>query len=160
MSGNPFQSTDAWEVQTERLLPDGNHVVTIQSAEDGTSSGQHPQIELEVSNSQGRLRDWLVITDASIGKVVALAQAASVELPSDEDILDGLRLKQSWMDKLVGKKVGIVARDEPDYKDPTKTRTRIQGYVAPERIKASDVPPNGETDFIHAPAKAKADIPF
>jgi hypothetical protein len=157
---NPFQSADPWEVSLDQLLPAGNHVVVIEEAEMGTSSGKHPQIEIKLRNSYGAIRDWMVITEASVGKVVALAQAVEVDLPTDNDIEQGLALKQVYVDRFVGKKVGIVVRDEPDYKDPTKTRPRVQGYVEAKRIKASDIPPNGESDFRHAPQNPSADIPF
>lgn len=158
---NPFQSADPWEVSTERILPDGNHVVEIKEAVVGTSSGGHPQVELLLCNKDGQIRDWLVVTDASVGKVVALAQAAGVELPTDEDIVEGLRLKQSYVDQFFTKMVGIVVRDEPSYKDPTVLRPRVQGYVDPARIKPSDVtPPTAGAAFATAGANRNDPPPF
>lgn len=160
---NPFQSTEAWEVQLEQILPAGNYVAKIDEASDGTSSGGYPQIELKMTNALGAIRDWMVITETSIGKVVALAQAAGVALPIDDDIVDqnSLRLKQVWIDRLVGKTVGIVVRDEPDYKDPTKIRQRVQGYVDPSRIASapSDIP-NGATAFQTQAKKSSDPLPF
>jgi len=162
---NPFRTTDAWEVQTERLLGEGNHVVNITVAEDGTSSGRHPQIELQLANGDGEIRDWLVITPASVGKVVALAQAAGIDLPTDDDIADSdtLRLKQEYIDRLHGKVVGAVVRNEPSFKDPSRMIPRVQGYVAPEKIKPSDVTPAGAADpFKSQPSAPAAEdkIPF
>jgi len=160
---NPFRQAEAWEPQLDQMMPEGNHVATIEEAQDGTSSGNYPQIELRLVNDKGAIRDWLVITQVSIGKIVALATAAGVELPEDSDIADiaSLRLKQSYIDKLVGKKVGVVIRSEPDYKDPTKTRLRVQGYVDPSRIAdaPSDIP-NGAAAFQQQASKPTSDLPF
>jgi len=165
-ASNPFASAEAWEVSTERILGDGNHVVKITGAEDGSSSGGHPQIELQLANDQGEIRDWMVITKASVGKVVSLATAAGVEIPSEDDIADTstLRLKQAWIDKLVGKTVGIVVRDEPSFKDPKRMISRVQGYVTPDRIKGykdSDVTGAGDADpFASVKSKVDPEMPF
>lgn len=159
MSTNPFASAEPWEVSTERILPEGNHVVRIEEASGGTSSGQHPQIELRFVNEAGSIRDWLVITQATVGKVVSLAQATGVGVPGDDDV-DGLRVRDEWIYRLVGKTVGIVVREEPDNRDPSKTRTRVQGYVDPSRIKDSQQPSNGSSTYGQAPAESKRDIPF
>jgi hypothetical protein len=156
---NPFQSTEPWEVSLDRMLPPGNHVVDIAEAQDGTSSNDNPQIELRLANAEGAIRDWLVITEGTVSKIVALAQAAGVPLPEDDDLAEpgiSLRLKQSWIDKLFNKKVGIVIREEPDYKDPTKTRSRVQGYVNYKRVLGSTAPNGAHT----AAAKPTDDIPF
>jgi hypothetical protein len=159
---NIFKSTEAWDVSTERILGEGNHVVEIKDARVGTSSGGHPQIELQLGNSEGEIRDWLVITQASIGKVVALAQSADMALPDDDEIEgDGLRLKQVYVDRFVGRQVGIVVRDEPSYKDPDKTVSKVQGYVEPARLKGSDVPDANGNAFRHpAPKPDDAPVPF
>lgn len=163
-SMNPFHTTDPWEVQTETIFGPGNYVVTIQDAQGGTSSGGHPQIELKLVNDQGAIRDWLVITDAAIGKVVALCNATGLPLPEDDDLEPGehLRLKQVYIDRLVGLKTGVVVRDEPDYKDPTRMRSRVQGYVDPSRIDVgSDATPQGSAaSFSHPQPKPNEDLPF
>lgn len=157
---NAFHNTEAWEVSTERILGEGNHIVDIKDAHMSTSSGGHPQIELEFGNTEGKIRDWLVITDASIGKVVQLVQSVGMALPEDDDIEGGLRLKQVYVDRLVGHKVGIVVRDEPSYKDPEKTISRVQGYVDPARLKGSDVPSNGNAYRHPAPQADDKPVPF
>lgn len=163
---NAFTSAEAWEPQLEQILGPGNHLVTIIEAEDDTSSGGHPQINLLFRNPQGQIRDWRTVTDASVGAVVALAQSAHIDLPTDEDIVEGLRLKQSYLDQLIGKSIGIVVREEPSWKDPTKMRSVVQGYVSAERLKDSDATPVGAADaFAHATPNANAnanakDLPF
>jgi len=166
MSDFDFRATEAWEVSTGVYLGAGNHVCSITAANATTSSGGNPQIELEVGNDNGTLRDWIVITPASFGKVVMLAQAAGVE-PTEEEAesfkTNGGRAPDTWLRRLEGKQIGVVAREEADFKDPSKTRVRVQGYVPYERIaSASDVTPieeqirsgNGEK------AKTTDDIPF
>jgi hypothetical protein len=160
---NPFRSTEPWEVSTETILGPGNHVVTIVEAEDGTSSGGHPQVSLLLKNREGQIRAWQVITDASIGQIVALAQSAGIQLPGDEDIVEGLRLRQSYYDRLIGKQVGIVVREEPSWKDPTKMRSTVAGYVDPAKVQDSDVTPQGAADQFAGAARASRsddDMPF
>jgi hypothetical protein len=157
-----WDNTDPWEVSTGFILPPGNHVVTIDRADVTASRGGHPQIELSVSNKDGELRDWLVITQESFGKVIALAQAADIE-PTDEEKQsfdsNGLKPPQSFVDRLLGRSVGIVAREEESFKDPTKKITRIQGYVHPSKISSS----NSTTNFAGVGSTSKAsepDVPF
>lgn len=156
---NPFQTAEAWDVSTEKILGEGNHIVEIKDAEVGFSSNNNPQIMLQMANTEGEIRDWLVITEASVGKVVALANSAKVDLPTDEDIEEGLKLKQVYVDRFVGKQVGIVVRLEPSFKDPSKNISRVQGYVDPMRIKGSDVP-NGNAFQPQPKPKPTADVPF
>ena len=157
---NPFQTTDPWEVSLDTMLPVGNHVVDIAEATDGTSSKSNPQIELRLANGDGAIRDWLVITEGTVSKVVALAQAAGIALPSDDDLAEpgqSLRLKQSWIDQLYNKRVGIVVRNE-EYLG--EERPRVKGYVDWRRIAGSDVP-NGSAFAKPASSKAsEKDIPF
>ena len=149
---NPFKSTEAWDQAIDSYLPPGNHIVDIQVAEDGTSSKGNPQIELRVGNPEGILRDWLVITHATVGKIVQLAEAAGVPIPDDDDIadLETLRLKQTWIDKLLGKRIGVVAREEIFNEKP---RTKVQGYVTPERIKESEHPDRQRLPIRHVQAR-------
>jgi hypothetical protein len=165
MSPSPFEQADAWEVQTERILPDGNHIVTIEEANNGRSRNQHPQIELKLANPEGSIRDWLVITESTVGKVVQLAQAAGVDVPGEDDIQQGLQLKDEWVFRLSGKTVGVVVREEPDNRPDHygESRPRVQGYVEPARIKPSDVThPAAARQFANAsgPQPGNRDIPF
>ena len=157
---NPYETADPWEVSTDKLLPEGNHVVDIQDAETGTSNNGNFQIVLKFGNADGTIRDWLTVTENTVGKVVQLANATGVPLPTDEDIEDGLKLKQSYVDKFFGKRVGIVIREEVDNRDVSKTRLRVQGYVEPGRVAKSDIP-NGTNQFQAAAAtKSDDDFPF
>lgn len=169
-----FASTERWETSVDTILPAGNYVATITEAQDGTSSGGYPQIELrfEDDEGQGAIRDWLAITEGTFGKVKALAEATGV-IPNDTEAQhfadNNGRAAKTWLRKLIGKKLGIIVRDEADYKDPTKTRQRVQGYVEVDRVKGRTgpaapsettpgnqavLPPNGGQQ------KADVDIPF
>ena len=165
MSENPFRSADAWEPSLDTLLPAGNHVVTIEEIAKGVSTNHYQQLELRLSNADGAIRDWLTITPQSAGKVVALANAAMIDLPEDTDIVDTatLELSEEYVKRFDGRTVGVVIREEPDYKDPSQTRLRVQGYVDPARIKEhSDVTSPGSAGAFKQNSSRKADekIPF
>ncbi len=161
---NPFQSTDPWEVSLDTILPPGNHVVKIVEAEGGTSSGGHPEIVMKLQNEHGSIRDWLQITQGTISKVVGLAQAVGIPVPGEGEFDQStLRIADEWIFRLKGRSVGVVLREEPAYNketgmnDPTKTRTRVQGYVTPQRVAQSIS--NGQT-FRGQQSQPTADIPF
>jgi hypothetical protein len=159
---NPFQQADPWEVSLDSLLPAGNYVCTIEEAATGWSRNGYFQIELKLTNAQGTIRDWMVVTENSVGKVVALANATKVDLPTDADITDTakLTLSDEYVYRFAGKTVGVVVRDEQDFKDPTQMRPRVQGYVDPSRIKeSSDVTsPASAGSFRTPPNNAKQDV--
>lgn len=141
---NPFENAEeAWDVSTGTMLPAGNHVCEVLSADaTGESSNGYPQVELEVGNADGSIRDWLVITPKTVGKIVQVIQALGLEPPSDGQVdPSDHRLAQAYVATWVGRRVGVVIRSEPGYKDPTRTRERVQGYVKPEEIKTSDITP-------------------
>jgi hypothetical protein len=135
---NPFKDAEAWDVNDSTILGEGDYVLNVDSIDGtGNSSGGYPQIEIQMSNSAGSLRDWIVVTQSSIGRVVAFTDAVGLPRPTDEQIQDtgdGFRLAKAYLDQALSKKVGVVARDEPDYKDPSKRRTRIAGYRKPGGI--------------------------
>jgi len=166
VSTNPFETAEAWDVDS--LLPAGDHVATIRSVKaDGTSSGGHPQLELTVGNALGSIRDWIVVIDSTLGKVVQLVRAAGVRTPGDDDFhkeATGYRLHDDYANLLVDKEVVVVVREEPDYQDPSKTRTRVQGYLPVDRIGSETTPSNAFAAF-ESGGDAKAadsdnDIPF
>jgi hypothetical protein len=161
MSDNPFKSEKAWSVNEGSgvILPAGDHVVEVLDADgEGTSSGGYPQLEVKCGNADGEIRDWIVVIPSTIGKVVQLTDAAGVDRPTDEQVVAdgaGYRLDAKYLDQLVGKKVGIIVREEPDRNDPSRTRTRVKGYVPSGQIAASDVPSGPAQQQI-----ADDDIPF
>lgn len=167
MSEFDFDAVEAWDVSTDTLLGVGNHVVQLADLEDGDSSGGFPQVEIRNENAQGAIRDWLVISPASFGKVPMLCNAAGV-VPNDEEKAyiseNAGRLPASLLARLQGKTVGIVVREEDDRMDPTKKRLRVAGYVPASEItgKQSEATPPGSTaQFAGSTAgSSDVDIPF
>jgi hypothetical protein len=143
---NPFATEDAWEVSTGDLIPVGDFVCSIESVATGRSGGNYPQIELEVKTGDNRTRkDWLVITPNTIGKVVQLLKACGAGTPPDEVVREDYAIEESWLRKnVLGKRVGVIVREEEKYNDPGKFVPKIRGYVEPDRINASDVTSAGE----------------
>lgn len=137
-----FDKVEAWKGAP--MLPLGWNTVTIETAEEGRSSGDNPQVELQYIGDGGSMRDWVVFTEASLGKAKALLKAtghpaadkAEFEFPTHE---------------LPGRSLRVFVGEEQDYKDPSKMRRRVQAY---ERIGSSDVP--GSDDGHHQ----DDDIPF
>jgi hypothetical protein len=122
------------------MLPVGSHVVTITDPVMGQASTGNPQIELRVEGDLGSMRDWLVITPNTIGKVVSVFDAAGIERPQDGEFdPDTGVLTDACVDRLHNRKVGVVVREEPDNREPGKMRRRIAGYVDAHQLM-SDIP--------------------
>lgn len=160
-----YSGAEAWKVQ-DSMLPVGDHVVTISDPMTGQSSGGYPQIELRVENELGSLRDWLVITPAAIGKVVQVFDAAGIERPQDGEFDPQTgALEQSYVDRLHNRKVGVIVREEPDNRDPSKMRRRIMGYTDVHQI-TSDIPadttglPDVSAPSASRPADEDERVPF
>jgi hypothetical protein len=141
-----FNPDEKWDVSTGRMLPDGNHVCTILEIDaTQTSRGGYPMIEVKVGNERGDIRDWLVISDQhTFGKFTSLVLAAGIPTDGypqperDFDPSDG-RPKQEYAQRLLGRKVGVVVRDEPDNRNPGQTRPAVKGYKLPGEI-TDDMP--------------------
>ena len=168
MTDNPFATEAAWE-PTDAILPAGEHLVEIREADgSGESSGGHPQLVVKAGNADGSITDWIVVILQTVGKVVALTDAAGLERPGDDDVQaegTGYRISGTYVGKLIGKKIGVVIHEEPDYNDPTRTRTRVKGWVHPSKIQGtSDVPGSREPTQVAGhtfkSAIADDDVPF
>ena len=141
-----FNPDEAWEVGTSTLLQRGNHVTEITEIDARqTSSGGYPMIEVKTANDDGDIRNWIVISDAkTFGKFTSLVLAAGVpeaDYPQpgiDFDIENG-RVTQEYAQKLLGRKVGTVVRDEEDKRNPGTMRPAVAGYVLTSAI-TDDVP--------------------
>jgi hypothetical protein len=164
---NPFETTEAWEPFLDRYIrEEGNYVFEIKEAEDQTSSGDNPQIFVQLEAPEGTIRDWVTYNSEQLGKVVGIYKAAGVRLPQpgEFDPSDKSRLTPACIARLVGRKVGGVVRKEDSYKDPTKTILRIQGYVQPGRI-TDDIPADTRglpdmTDISSSARPDEPDVPF
>jgi hypothetical protein len=161
--GNPFQTEEAWNVSTGTMLTEGDHFCHVTSVNgSGTSSGGYPQIEIEVGNAEGSIRDWIVVIPTSIGRVVQLTDACGLPRPTDEQVEmepNGYRLDAEYLEQLVGKAVGVIVRAEPDRLDPTRTRDRVKGYVTPDQVQAPPLTGTGSADAFQDKDEKK-DIPF
>jgi hypothetical protein len=105
------------------ILGPGRHLVTIEAAVEGTSSGGHDQVELEFDamNGSGSIRDWLVFTPATLGKARQLLDAVGIQPAGDEWVFP--------TDELRGRRLTIVVAQE-EYQGNQKTR--VQAYLPPE----------------------------
>jgi hypothetical protein len=142
-----FNNTESWDVSTGEYLMAGNHVVTIQDIEPGKSTRDNPQIRMTFGNANGIQKDRLTITEATFGKVVALAQATGVAPTEEEQAYfqeNNGEPPASWLKRLLGKRLGIVVRMEDDQNGERNERTgevlqwaRVKGYVTAESIAPS-----------------------
>lgn len=161
---NPFEETDPWEVSLDTILGVGNHAVKIVEAEDGTTSNNNPQIVLRFENDQGSIRAWEAYHSEFLSKIVSLYQAAGVALPQEGefDPSDSCRLTQDCIDRLRGRMVGIVVREEDDFKNPGQKRSRVKGYVPAAKVGGKQQAPAPQ--FVAAsasrPPGEDLDIPF
>lgn len=140
---NAFEEADAW-VPSNTLDP-GDHLVTIASAV-STQTGNYPQTELELSNTSGSIKDWITTMvpsehkkGSSIGiqQIAALFDAAGVARPKEGEFDPGtMRIHQTALNRLAGKRVRIIVRREKNNKpDPEtgvyKEYNRVKGYLSP-----------------------------
>jgi hypothetical protein len=163
MTSFDFSEEERWDPNSALMLPPGNHICTIRKAEEGTTRNGNDQIEVQVEKGGDTLRDWIVITPATLGKVIQLAEAAGVENPGAVSIPS--TEWSAWVEGLVGKKVGVIIRDEPHY-DTAKaaqgqTQRKVQAYCTVEELgqESSDVPAD-MAGFASGPQAQDDDIPF
>jgi hypothetical protein len=134
-------------------LTSGTHTCVIDEVSEGTSSGGYDQIELLLRSidgpeSGGKIRDWVVVNERTMGKVRALLEAAQIPVPEGTFRLDS--------SKLLGKVLAVIVRDE---QHNGATRPRVQAY-APVNW-AGDIPVDttglGNGSSVHG---SDPDIPF
>lgn len=146
-----LDQAEAWSART--ILGPGKHQVVIESAEESTSSGGHPEIQLEFegigASAGGGIKDWLVVIPKTYGKVKMLLEAAGIAVEGGDWDMPVASLK--------GKKVAIYVTQKPDRNDPTKVRSEVVGY---EPVGDTDGVPM-DTNGLGAGEKiADEDIPF
>lgn len=146
-----LDKTEAWKGGA--MLPPGQHVVRIESADDSTpSSGGHDQVEMEfqAQDGSGSIRDWLVFTPKTLGKARSLLDAVGIVPESGEWVFP--------TDALTGKTLTITVAQEPDRQGATnddgtpKMRSRVVAYTA---ASAASTPASG-----NGATKSDDDIPF
>jgi hypothetical protein len=104
------------------ILNPGNHPVTVVD-EEIDETGDHPVVMLQMEaiggeETGGEVRDWVHITNKSLGRVAQIYEAFGVEIPSGEF---------EWI-PLKGRNAKAVVREEPRRDDPSKNRTVVKGY--------------------------------
>lgn len=141
-AANPFAEAEAWTVST--LLPVGNHVVEIREANDASTNGGDPQVHTRLVNADGDIQDWVYYRGDMLGKVVALFDAAGIPRPGpgEFDPNDKCRLTDACRNRLLGKRVGIVVREEDKYGGaPGEKVRRVQGYLKADGVAGAAPPP-------------------
>jgi hypothetical protein len=150
------------------ILPAGGHDVVCVEAGEGTSSGGHYQLELTwaayTGEHQGaQLRDWVHVTEQTLGKVVQLLTAVGIPLPQGRFTL----APQPFL----GKRCHIVARDRPKPDGTPKTDIVAYEPLATNNQAApfgQPTPAPAQATFGGAPVgqptsavgQGDADIPF
>lgn len=130
--------------------PPGTYTCKVADCKEGKSSGGHPQLELSYTVESGEyqgaeIRDWLVVVQATLGKVRALIEATGGTWPLEEiDPKD-----------LIGRYLEVVTRREPHYQDPEKMVTKVAGYKPAKELPA---PAGAATNGSNG--KSDDDIPF
>lgn len=138
--------------------PPGIYKARIDEADEGTSTGGHPQFILEWTVVGGQydgaaIREWLVIPktgpghDIGLQKLVALVDAVGIDRSSEDFELDAK--------VLVGKEAAIVCISEPSFKDPSKSYTNVAGHRSPATVSNG----NGSQADADVPGDT-SDLPF
>jgi hypothetical protein len=102
------------------ITPPFDGLVEVDDAEEGASSGGHPQFMLELRAVEGEqagstIRDWIVVTPQSAGRVKQVLEAMGVSNLDGPVAFDA--------PELIGKRCRIVVREEP-YNGEMKTRVK------------------------------------
>lgn len=118
-----LDGVEAWKGGA--ILPPGSYNCTIASAEEGTSKGGHPQIEVKLEAldgdyAGGTITDWIVITEGSMGRVRQLLEAGDFQIPEGNFALAA--------SDLAGLKVRILVREEPKNDGSGDMRSRVKAY--------------------------------
>lgn len=118
-----LSGVEAWSGST--VLSPGSHNVRVTEAREATAGTGTPQIELSMeaidgAEAGGAIRDWIAVTERSLGRVRMIMEAFRIQIPDGDFELSA----QSF----VGKTARIVVRSEPGRKDPSKTFSKVAAY--------------------------------
>lgn len=144
-------NVDSWK--GGGLLPPGRHVCVIDRCDEGTSSGGHPQLEIDLrsvagAEEGGTIRDWIVVIPKTLGKVRQFLEAAQVEIPEGEFDIP--------VASIPGRRVAIIVRTEPDQKGEPRNRVVAYDEIGPE----TDVPADTNGMAAVGSGQRDDDIPF
>lgn len=155
-------------------LPKGNYIGRITELENAASRNGDPMLKLKLENEQGVQWDNLVViagndyVELMFSKVLALLDAAGLPRPvpgTDIDTQTG-RLSDEYTNKLLGRQVGFLVRDEPDNRPDHagESQPKVNGrYVKPEVLKGktgATGAPSGVASVTNGKANTDDDIPF
>lgn len=134
------------------ILRTGSHPIRVVDEEVKTD-GDHPVVvvTLEAIGGEekgGEIRDWIHVTEASLGRVAQIYEAFKVEVPSGEF---------EWI-PLKGRQAKAIVREKPGRDDPEKMFSEVASYVP--LAEGDAVVADLEKAFDAKPVDDDKDIPF
>lgn len=134
------------------ILNPGTHPIRVVE-EEVKLDGDHPVvlITLEAIGGEekgGEIRDWIHVTENTLGRIAQIYEAFGVQVPSGEF---------EWI-PLKSKQAKAVVRNVPGRDDPSKTFSEVKSYLP---LSADDAAIAGlEETFDAKPVDDDKDIPF
>ena len=134
------------------ILRSGTHPIRVVD-EEVKLDGDHPVVvvTLEATGGEekgGEIRDWIHVTEASLGRIAQIYDAFRVTVPSGEF---------GWI-SLKGRSAKAIVREKPGRDDPSKKFSEVASYVAlSEEDKAAA---SVQESFAATPVDDDKDIPF
>lgn len=111
------------------ILRTGTHPVRVVDEEvklpgEESSKSDHPVVVLTLEaiggeEKGGEIRDWIHVTENTLGRIAQIYQAFNVEIPSGEF---------TWI-PLKGRKAKAVVREVPGRDDPSKKYSEVKSYL-------------------------------
>lgn len=134
------------------ILRTGTHPVRVVD-EEIKLDGDHPVVVVTLEaiggdEKGGEIRDWIHVTEASLGRVAQIYEAFNVEVPAGEF---------EWI-SLMGKQAKAVVREKPGRDDPSKTFSEVAAYSA--LLGGEEVAAQIEDGFNAEAVDDDKDIPF
>jgi hypothetical protein len=146
-----LDDVEAWKAGGV-ILNAGTHPIRVVD-EEVKLDGDHPVVlvTLEAIGGEekgGEIRDWIHVTERTLGRIAQIYEAFGVEVPAGEF---------EWI-PLKGKQSKAIVRNVPGRDDPSKTFSEVKAYLplSSEDAVASAV----EEAFDAKPVKDDKDIPF
>jgi hypothetical protein len=140
---NPFAEAEVWSVGGD-FLPRGDHTAKVMDVEKGRSTNGYPQVMVQVGNEQGSIRDWIVVIQSTLGKVVQLTEALGLGRPQPgqfNEVNGEIILSDAYVNSWKGRDVGVRVGQRNN--DPSKDE--VKGYFS--AVKQSDVPGASQGEF-------------
>lgn len=117
-----LDNVEPWKASGVILGP-GEHIVQVVE-EEVITDGDHPEVELSLEavagdEQGGSIRDWVHVTEKSLGRVAQVLKAFEVEIPEGDFEWPGVK----------GKRAKIIVRREPKRNEPDRMVTVVKGYA-------------------------------